>query len=448
MLSRDRMATAVQRAVALRRSDSAISDRVATGGVAVLLSLAWARVTFPPLLDVLANGRPVFNSPVDSMPATGRVLGDTITASVIGLSLLLAGYGLRRRRARRPGELVVVLAPLCALHLAGLVNGEHPGPVALALPAAVLAIWALRPGTHALATIGVLGAVTAAGALLLAALRPDLALLTGAGLGAKSWAVGGLLTGPYPHSNVLGLMLALSLPFVFSLRHAWSRRAALVTILVVLVWTGSRTSQLAALVALLTWGLLHPRVAGRAAVGWRPSVLVGVPAAAGLALTVFSPLLVTDPTMFTKRGRIWRALLSRWAERPLIGHGPGYFERRPELAEALGGRYTHGHNVLVHLLAVGGLLTLVLFAVLLGLVWRRSTLLAGLGAPAPALFLISLVWISWLEASHLAVTLAGFLTWLPLCLIMWAGPPGGHDRVRTPARPEDSWRPGVADSRW
>lgn len=435
--SRERMLGGLRRAVAARRSDPTLAGRVGTVGVAALLVLAWARITVPQLLDVLSNGRPGFNSPVDSMPASGRLLGDALTASFIGLALLLIGYGLRRRSARparrsrraphRLGELGVLLAPLGAVHLAGLVNGERPGPVALALPVAVLAIWLLRPGTAALATIGVLGAATAGVAMALAALRPDLALLTGSAAGAKSWAVGGLLAGPYPHSNVLGLLLALSLPFAFALPRAWPRRSTLAVILVALVWTGARTSQLAVLVVLLTYGLPHWRLGGRlerwgaARARWLP-VLVGVPVTAGLALTVVTPLLTTDPAAFTERGRIWRALLDRWADRPLFGHGPGYFERQPELAEALGGRYTHGHNLLVHLLSVGGLLTVALVAVLLGLVWRRATTLAGRGDTASALFVVALAWVSWLEASHVPVTLAGYLTWLPLCLIRCSAP--------------------------
>ncbi|WP_431913219.1 O-antigen ligase family protein [Micromonospora carbonacea] len=437
--SRDRAVVALRRVVTSLRPGPTTADGVGTAGVAALLVLAWARVTLPQLVDVLHDGRPAFNSPVESMPVAGRLLGDAITVAFIGLAALLIGYGLRRRRPDRPWELAAVLAPLSAIHLAALVNGERPGPVALALPAAIVAIWVLRPGARALATIGVLGAVTAAGAILLAAVRPDLALLTGADAGGKSWAVGGLLAGPYPHSNVLGLMLALCLPFVCCLRHRPSRRAALALVLVALLWTGSRTGQLAALVVLLTWGLLGWRTGGRAdrRVGGRsrrPSTVIGAPVLVGLGLTVVSPLATTDPASFTNRGRIWRALLGRWAERPLTGHGPGYFERQPELAEALGGRYTHGHNLLVHLLAVGGLLTVVLMAVLLGLVWRRSTDLAALGRPAPALFLIALLWVSWLEASHVSVTLAGQLTWLPLCLIVRAGPtrpdpaPGSEDQ--------------------
>ncbi|MGC4807010.1 O-antigen ligase family protein [Micromonospora sp. DT233] len=447
-----------RRSVSRCRPGSTGAGRVGTVGVGVLLVLAWVRVTGPQLVDVLHDGRPAFNSPVESMPATGRLLGDAVTAAFLGLAVLLTGYGLWRRRPDRLPALALVLAPLATIHLAGLIAGERPGPVALALPAAAVASWVLRPGPSVLATIGALGAVTAAGSILLAALRPDLALLTGADAGAKSGAIGGLLTGPYPHSNVLGLILALSLPFVFGLRHPPTRRVALTSILVALLWTGSRTSQLAALVVLLSWALLSwgvlPRgllTRGRRGLligehGRPRGLLIGVPVAAGLGLTVASPLLTTDPASFTERGRIWRALLSRWAERPFTGHGPGYFERQPGLAEALGGRYTHGHNLLVHLLTVGGLLTVALFAVLLGLVWRRATILAGAGAGAmagagaitgpprsgspavvPVLFLVALAWVSWLEASHAAVTLAGHLTWLPLCLIARAGPPDPPD---------------------
>jgi O-antigen ligase len=427
---REWRAYTLRRVGALRRPDCATTDRIGVLGVALLLILAWARVTVTQLVHILSDGRPDFNSPVETMPAATRLLGDATTAVFLGTALLLIGCGLLRRRPRRPWELAVVLAPLCAIHLAGLLNGQHPGPVALALPAAIVAVWVLRPGPLVLATVGVLGAVTAAGSILLAVLRPDLALITGDGAGDKSWAIAGLLTGPYPHSNVLGLMLALSLPFVFSLRHPPSRRVALALILIALAWTGSRTSQLAALAVLLTWALLTRRPAASAdrtvdhRAGLRLRLLIGVPVMAGLGLTVVSPLLVTDPASLTERGRIWRALLSRWLDQPLTGHGPGYLDRRPELVEALGGRYTHGHNLLVHLLAVGGLLAVALFAVLLGLVWRRSVHLAGLGRPAPALFLIALVWVSWLEASHVPVTLAGSLTWLPLCLIVWAGPSG------------------------
>ncbi|MFG2047874.1 O-antigen ligase family protein [Micromonospora sp. NPDC048935] len=433
---------ALLRAGKLIRADPGSAEWVGTAGVVALLILAWMRVTIPPTVQILQNGRPAFNSAVESMPLAGRILGDVTTAAFIGLALLLTAYGLRHRRPDRLWALLVVLAPLAAIHLAGLLNGQPPGPVSLALPIAVVAIWVLRPGARALATIGVLGAATAVVAMLLAAGWPDLGLLTGADAGNKGWAIGGLLAGPYAHSNVLGIILALSLPFAFGIRHTTSRRVTLTLILVALLWTGSRTSQLAAIVVLLTWGLLRWRTAGQAdrlerGRGRQLSMLIGIPLVVALGLTIFSPLLTTDPAGFTNRGRTWRALLSRWAERPLTGHGPEYFERQPDLAAALGGRYTHGHNVLVHLLAVGGLLAVVLFTVLLCQVWRRSMLLAGAGSPGPALFLIALLWVSWLEASHLAVTLAGYLTWLPLALIARAGLPSPAPEQTTRSEDQD-----------
>ncbi|MEU4476212.1 O-antigen ligase family protein [Micromonospora sp. NPDC023888] len=431
------------RASRLIRPDPGTAEWLGTAGVVGLLVLAWIRVTTPQLVQILQNGRPAFNSAVDSMPPAGRVLGDVTTAAFIGLALLLTAYGLRHRRPDRLWALVVVLAPLAAIHLAGLVNGQPPGPVSLALPIAVVAIWVLRPGAQALAAVGVLGAATAVVAMLLAVVRPDLGLLTGADAGNKGWAIGGLLAGPYPHSNVLGLILALSLPFGFGIRPTAARRVTLTLILVALLWTGSRTSQLAAIVVLLTWGLLRwRRTGGRADRSERSrrrhlSMLIGVPLVVALGLIILCPLLTTDPAGFTNRGRTWRALLSRWAERPLTGHGPEYFERQPDLAAALGGRYTHGHNVLVHLLTIGGLLTVVLFAVLLYQVWRRSMLLAGAGTPGPALFLVALLWVSWLEASHVSVTLAGYLTWLPLGLIARAELPRPVPEQATSSEDQD-----------
>ncbi|MGC4810176.1 O-antigen ligase family protein [Micromonospora sp. DT228] len=429
---------ALLRASRLIRPDPGTTEWLGTTGVVVLLVLAWIRVTFPQLVQILQNGRPVFNSAAETMPPAGRVLGDVTTAAFIGLALLLTAYGLRQRRPDRLWALVVVLAPLAAIHLAGLLNGQPLGPVSLALPIAVVAIWVVRPGAQALAAIGVLGAATAVVAMLLAVVRPDLGLLTGEDAGNKGWAIGGLLSGPYPHSNVLGLILALSLPFVFGIRPTATRRVTLALILIALLWTGSRTSQLAAIVVLLTWGLLRWRTSGRPARPGRGSrrhlsMLIGVPLVVALGLIIFCPLLTTDPAGFTNRGRTWRALLSRWAERPLTGHGPEYFERQPDLAAALGGRYTHGHNVLVHLLTIGGLLAVVLFAVLLYQVWRRSMFLAGAGTPGPALFLIALLWVSWLEASHVSVTLAGFLTWLPLGLIVRAELPSPAPERPSPA---------------
>nr|MDT0656914.1 O-antigen ligase family protein [Micromonospora sp. DSM 115978] len=456
---------------------AALGGRLGTIGVGALIVLAWLRLVVPHLVQVLSTGRPEFNAAHDTAPAAADTIGDLLSLAFITLAAGLAGHGLLRRRPHRLGWLVVVLAPVVAIELSGLVGGDRPGPIAAALPLAAVAIWLQRPAPRVLATFGVLGGVTAAGSILMALVRPDLALLSGAAAGAKGGILGGLLAGPYPHSNVLGLTLALALPFVAGVARPLTRRACAVAILVAALWTGSRTSQLAILAVLLCYALLtwsrtavtegrtaeRPDTVGRAwAIGraWdigRASAIgrawdigrawavgraspvarwaVGVPVAAGALLTVAVPLLTTDADSFSERGRIWATLLDRWSERPLLGHGQGYFENRPDLAEELGGSFTHAHNVMVHLLVVGGLLTVTLFGVLLHLVWRRSMALLSAGLPAAELFLVALAQVSWLEASHLPTTLAGYAAWLPLIL---AARLGTDLPDRPPAADDDS----------
>ena len=101
--------------------------------------------------------------------------------------------------------------------------------------------------------------------------------------------------------------------------------------------------------------------------------------------------------------------LRLFMERPVLGWGPDVFAR-PELAVELGGQFTHGHNAVVHLLVVGGLLAAVLFAGLLVVTWHRSLAQARAGRPVPLLFVLALVGVSALEASHLSTTLAGSRT--------------------------------------
>ncbi len=398
-------------------------NRVATGyrgldvgtlGVAALILLAWIRVLAPQAMQLFASGRPAFNSRESLVPPLGEAVGNGLTLLFLVVAAGLSGHGLWRGRRTDGRRLGVGLAALVAVDVAGLVHGQMPGPVAVALPLAALAIWTQRPGEEAFGLLGVLGGLTALGSMLFAAIRPDLALLSGAASGEKSVLLGGLLAGPYLHSNVLGLMLALSAPFVFLLRSAAVRRTCLVMILAALLWTGSRTSQLAVGAVLLCYLLLR-LLRGRT----RP---VSVVLAAGALLVVVVPFLTTDPEGFSKRGQIWTALLDRWYESPLVGWGPKVFQEDPELAVDLGGQFNHGHNVMVQLLVVGGLLALVPFVALCWLAWRRSVDLAAHGRPTALLFLVGLVYVSWLEASHVSTTLSGYLVWLPLLMIALAEP--------------------------
>ncbi|MEU3453001.1 O-antigen ligase family protein [Micromonospora sp. NPDC006766] len=403
-----------------------------TVGVGALIVLAWARMLAPQVMQLLDTGRPDFNSKEALVPALGEALGNGLTLLFLLVAAGLGAHGLWRRRPAGRRWLAVGLAAPLAIEVAGLLNGQLPGPVAAAFPLAAVAIWAQRPREEVLGVIGVLGGLTALGSMLFAAVRPDLALLSGEAAGEKSVLLGGLLAGPYLHSNVLGLALALSVAFVFQLRPPLLRWTCLTLILAALLWTGSRTSQLAVGAILLSY-LLVRLLRGRS---WPVSAVL----AAGALLVVVVPVVTTDPESFSKRGRIWAALLHRWSESPLIGWGPKIFQQEPALAAELGGQFSHGHNAVVQLLVIGGLLALLPFALLCWVAWRRSTLLAANGGTAALLFLVGLAHVSWLEASHLSTTLAGYATWLPLLTIALTGP-------ASPVRPGAASVPGMDEGR-
>ncbi|SCL52938.1 Membrane protein involved in the export of O-antigen and teichoic acid [Micromonospora citrea] len=385
-----------------------------TVGAAALIVVAWLRIVSAQTMQLLTAGRPTFNSREVGGSPVADLIGDGLTLLYLLLAAGLAAHGLWRHRPTGYRWLAVALAALLAIECAALLHGQTPGAVAAAFPLTAIAIWAQRPRTAVLGVIGALAGLTALGSMIFAVVRPDLALLTGAAAGDKTVLLGGLLTGPYLHSNVLGLALALGVAFVFYLRHPALRWTCLALILVALYWTGSRTSQLAAAAVVGSY-LAIRLLRGQS---WPASVLF----AAGALLVGVVPLVTSDPASFSERGQIWGGLLERWSESPLVGWGPEVFQD-PAVTALIGGQFNHGHNVMVQLLVVGGLVALVPFVLLCALAWKRAAALTAGGQPAPLLFLVALAQVSWLEASHVSTTLTGYVTWLPILAIALATRP-------------------------
>jgi O-antigen ligase len=82
-------------------------------------------------------------------------------------------------------------------------------------------------------------------------------------------------------------------------------------------------------------------------------------------VVVIVPLVTREPTAFTNRGYIWGASLLAWRSEPWFGFGSRYFTDLARTSGELGGTVYHGHNELVQLLVVGGMVLVALVGLLL-----------------------------------------------------------------------------------
>ncbi|MDQ3880107.1 MAG: O-antigen ligase family protein, partial [Chloroflexota bacterium] len=216
----------------------------------------------------------------------------------------------------------------------------------------------------------------------------------------------------YRHPQVIGMLVALLLPAPLVVLRAGPAAArilaalAVVCSLAVVVVSGSRTTWLAAVVALAVPAALAIRArVERPRVGWRAvTVVIVAGLVIGGALVVWSPGAVggvverlTDTATLGARGRIWGSSLGTWLDHPLTGSGPGTFV----ISLGTSGFYDespftprHADNALIQLLGEGGALATVLVLVACGgwvaAVFRAPATAGSLGAAwAVTLFLLA-----------------------------------------------------------
>jgi hypothetical protein len=193
--------------------------------------------------------------------------------------------------------------------------------------------------------VGSLGILSISFSLLLGLLRPDLASFPGP---EKNPFANFLLAGSFGHANSLGLAAVLTTPFLVYVvkKHLWY--IGIVTCLIALGWSGSRTAYLGAAVMVLI--LIFSRVTSNKLAIRSLAVLT-----ASLA-TILLPLLTTDPQLFTGRGRIWMESLQEAQHSIIWGLGSNWYENRVRYVNELGTQATSGHNLFVHSFTTGGLL--------------------------------------------------------------------------------------------
>lgn len=381
--------------------------------VRLLIVVAWAYGVIPSLLNIAAHGRG--RATVDSVvPLTGMPLqvGHLLLLVFLALSAGVAFHTFLSRMPAPHGTLLLFLAPVAALYLAQLHAGGRPSILTLSYPLAVIAFWRLRPPIQILSIVGVLAIATAAGSIVLGFLKPDWATTPPPLVGDKA-AFPTLLAGPYFHPNSLGIMLSLGLPFVFLLRRRLTRYAGMITIVFAVVWSGNRNAMLAVGIALVVYFLLQHRPQH---VGWAVIPMLGA-----AVLTIRSPLTFDSVFVYSGRGQIWLGSLEDWAAHPWLGGGPDYYARSAQINSQLGLSAFSGHNLMVHLLATGGLVTLVCFVALFVGVVIRALRLAH-GRVVALCYLVMFAFDSWLQSppSLLGLEDKAWVAWMPLAVILFA----------------------------
>jgi hypothetical protein len=302
----------------------------------------------------------------------GLIAGCLVVATVF--------FVLRVRRVRVSGGPWLAVALVVTAATADVLHGHAGdlGPrvlVLLALLAAVSVADPTRPAFIGAAAVGLLYAFLGA---VQAALHPDFAFR--ACRPDKCGPGGGLYVGALSNENGLGLVAALSIPFVWLAFRGRSRVVIVGYLAATAVLAGSRTGLLTAVAALLTLMIIRPRLEPPARYTSVPSrtgrsvLVVGLIAAVGAVL----PLLARSGMVGVgDRSEFWRLAIVGITESPLLGQGGTGWLRLYERGQIpLAGSYSP-HNQWLEVGYAAGAVGLVLFVALMAYLLLHSPELVG-----------------------------------------------------------------------
>ena len=271
-----------------------------------LASLVFASSTLPGAIEYLGRSH---QSLLASVTAVRTPLASDAGLLINVLIVLFAFYVAVSRGwniGRNAADLVLVLA-IFAWSLLGL---WREGDVTsrsivdyLTVGLIVIALWCLRPSRALYVHVGRLISILVIYSLVFGLTDPAGAYytsLSGAiGESTKSFIGHNQLASVFGHSNTLGIVIALGIPFILLLERRVIRVVVLALAIWVLVWSSSRTGIFAAGFAFVLVAILRqvPRRFARPVV-WVSSLIV-------LAVVFVLPLRTTDPNAFTRRGEIW-----------------------------------------------------------------------------------------------------------------------------------------------
>jgi hypothetical protein len=342
--------------------------RPASGLVIIALLAMWALGWLPNLVTLLASGRGQISglaATVETTPLASNI-ASALTIAISALLAIAILLGLTNVRSIRPGPYILLLAAWAVLYA---LRGEGLALSTLLLPLFVVAWMLVRPPANLVyRLLAWIGLSTAAISIGFALISPLAFMSVDWTANAEKALIGDeILAGPYSHSNALGLCLALTLPFAVLYFRRWARALAVVMIGVGLIWSASRLSTAAAVIA-LALSLLVIRLGERTARRLLSAVIV-----IGSGVLVLLPVLTSDPLLFTNRGRIWMTSLAYTYQGPwLFGGGGSVFREINALTTELGFVSTTGHNAFVTFFTAGGAIVLGLVVIMAVIAYGNS----------------------------------------------------------------------------
>ncbi|MCV7185731.1 O-antigen ligase family protein [Mycolicibacterium murale] len=284
----------------------------------------------------------------------------------------------------------------------------------LVYPIFVLAVCVVRPTVDELVSVvAKIGVVTAICAVLLGVFLPSIAYMPASWNADKQILGEAILMGMYAHSNQLGTVLALSIPFIVGAYSGVKRNLYLVVVVVASVWSASRSSLLAIAAFCLVGLIIAVFNAGKSRALNAQLYAGAVVVACGVA--VWLPISTENLDAYTSRGLIWQMSLEYWSKAFWLGWGPEILSTDNELTWMIGARPKTSHNIWLTFATTGGVLAVVAFLIAFGLLTVFAMKAYRLGWSTPMLFALMLALIGIAEDPVRVLHLG------PQSFIVWSG---------------------------
>jgi len=244
---------------------------------------------------------------------------------------------------------------------------------------------------------------------------------------------GTLYIGALSNENALGLIMALSIPFLWLALRGRARIVVVGYIAGIVALSGSRTAQIAAAVALLALLLLRPSQDGAEGVGVAPArqlgsiVAVVVATVLGAALPLLARMAAWS---FEDRAYFWRLAFDGISESPLIGHGGTAWPRLYQTGDiSVAGSYSP-HNQWLDILYASGFAGFAVFVGMLAHLLLRTRHLL----PASATILLPVLAASALERPW-SFAINDGMTFTLLAALLCCSNTVGRHQPNPPGRP-------------